>query len=435
MKNKKFKKNVYLAFSSDIIYKSHEKIFKKASKIGNLTIGLLTDNAIIQYKSLPHLNYEEREKKLLKYKKYIFKIIPQNELDYSENLKKLKPDYVLHGDDWKKGIQKKTREKIIKLLKKWSGKLIEFPYDYNFPKNEIKKFNKKIGTNPENRRSKIKRLLNCDNIIRLIETHTPITGLIGENIFYAKNDTYREFNGFWSSSLTDSLVRGKPDNQSVDYSTRINNLSEILEVTTKPMIFDGDNGGNTIHIPYMIRNLERNGVSGIIIEDKIGIKKNSLFKKQKKSSQDSIKAFCNKLKIACESRISKDFLIIARIESLVLEKSMNDAIKRAIEYVKAGSDLIYLSSKKNNPSQMIEFSKKFQKTKYFRYLACSPSTYSKTNEKILEKYKYKIVIYANHLFRSAYPAMTDTAYSILKNRRAYETEKKLITIKDVIRFF
>jgi len=431
----KLKKSIYLALSSNVIYNSHEKIIKKASKIGNLTIGLLTDNAIIKYKTLPHLTYDERKEELNKYKKYITNIIPQEELDYSKNLKKIKPDYVIHGDDWKKGIQKKTRNKIIKLLKKWSGKLIEVPYDYNFPKYKVEKIIKKIGTNPENRRPKIKRLLNCDGVIRLIEAHSPISGIIGETAKYISKDKFREFHGLWSSSLTDSVSRGKPDNQSVDFSKRQSNLDDILEVTTKPIIFDGDNGGEIVHISYLIRNLERSGVSAVILEDKIGEKINSLANNQKINSQDTIKNFSKKIKVACESRISKDFLIIARIESLVLGKDIKDAVKRAISYSKVGADLIYLSSKINNASEMIAFYKAFKKSKYFKPLACSPSTYSSTSEKILEKNGYKIIIYANHLLRSIYPAMQKVAFNILKNQRAYDIENKLISIKQILKLF
>lgn len=427
-----YKKKVYLAFSSDIIYESHVNIIKKASKLGRLTIGLLTDKAIVEYKSLPHLNFEERKNKLLKYKKYIYNIIPQNSLDYSDNLIKLKPEIVVHGTDWKQGIQKRIRNKIINLLKKWSGKLVEFPYDYNFPKDIIKKLNKKIGTNPENRRPKLLRLINCKKFIRIIEAHNPLTGVIAEKAYYKDNKNFKEFDGLWSSSLTDSMVRGKPDNQSVDYSSRINSLNEILEVTTKPIIFDGDNGGKIEHLPYMIRKLEMLGVSAIIIEDKVGLKRNSLFSKQDKSSQDTIKNFSKKISTACSNRISKDFLIAARIESFILGKNIIDAIKRAEAYSKAGADLIFISSKRKDANEVFKFSKKFKLSKYYKPIIAVPSTYSKVNEKRLSKNGIKIVIYANQLLRAAYPAISNVADKILKNERSYETDKLSISIKEAI---
>ena len=283
-------KTVYIAFSNDLVYQNHLNIIKNSSKLGDVIIGLLTDSAIAKYKTIPHLSYEQRKKSFHKLNKYIKNIVPQYDLDYTENLKKLKPNYVTHGDDWKKGNQKNIRKKVIRTIKAWSGKLIEYPYDYK--KKEINKsLLKKITNAPENRRAKFNRLLKCKKIVRFVEAHSPLTGIIAEKTGYVKKNIFYEFDGLWSSSLTDSAIRGKPDNQSVDYSTRINGLNEILDVTTKPFMFDGDNGGKIEHLPYMIRTLDRLGVSAIVLEDKRGLKVNSLAKKQDKNSQDSIKNF------------------------------------------------------------------------------------------------------------------------------------------------
>lgn len=424
-------KTVYIAFSNDLVYKNHLKIIKNSAKYGDIIIGLLTDKAIAKYKTIPHLNYEQRKESFLRLKKYVKKIIPQHDLDYTENLKKIKPDFVAHGDDWINNYQKNIRKKVIKTLRSWSGKLIEFPFDY---KNyEIKKnFEKKIKNSPENRRAKFSRLLKSKDIVRFIEAHNPITGMIAEKTNLRKKNIFYEFDGLWSSSLTDSIVRGKPDNQSVDYSTRINGLNEILEVTTKPIMFDGDNGGKKEHLPFIIRTLDRLGVSAIVLEDKKGLKVNSLLNKQNKNSQDSISNFKQKIKIAINSRNSKDFLIIARVESLVLGKGCDDAVNRAIEYSKSGADLIFISSKEKTPKQIINFAKKFKKSKYFIPMIANPSTYSKTKEKIFIKNNFKVVLYANQLMRAAYPAISQTARSILYNTRSYNAEKKILTIKQIL---
>jgi|TARA_B100001964_G_C14236378_1_gene602663 phosphoenolpyruvate phosphomutase len=427
----KKKKIVYVGLAADILHEGHINILEKASKLGDVIIGLLTDAAIASYKKLPHLNYKQREI-IIKNIKYVKKVIPQTTLDYKKNLNKIKPNYLVHGDDWKKGVQTKTRLQVIKTLKKWGGKLIEPKYTENISSSKIKSNLTKLGTSPDTRKNKLKRLIDAKSIVRLLESHSALTGLIIENLSIIKKNKFLEFDGMWSSSLTDSALRGKPDNQSVDYSTRISGLNEILDVTTKPVIFDADNGGRIEHLPYMIKSLERIGISAAIIEDKVGLKKNSLFKNQASAKQDSILQFCKKIAKANNSKISDDFLIIARIESFIIGKGLNDALKRALAYSKAGADAILIHSKKNNPQQIFSFAKEFKKSKFFKPLVAIPSTYSKIHEQDLIKNGFKIVIYANQLMRASYPAMLNTAKSILANARSYEIEKKISSINEII---
>ena len=424
-------KKVYIALSVDIIHEGHINILKIANKLGDVIVGLLTDEAITSYKKIPHLSYKQREI-VLKNIKFVKKVIPQNTLDYRPNLKTLKPKFVVHGDDWKTGLQKNTRSQVINTLRKWNGKLVEPKYTKDISSSLIKKNMLKVGTSPDQRKAKLKRIMEAKKIVRILESHSALTGLIIEDLKIIKKQDYLEFDGMWSSSLTDSALRGKPDNQSVDYSTRILGLNEILEVTTKPLIFDADNGGRLEHLPYMIRSLERAGVSAAIIEDKVGLKKNSLFKNQSGAKQDSIKKFCQKISKAKETKISDDFLIIARIESFILGKNLNDALKRAEAYSKAGADAILIHSKENNPSQIFSFAKKFIKSKFYKPMVAVPSTYSKTYEKELIKHEFKIVIYANQLMRAAYPAMLSAAKSILYNKRAFEIENKISPIKEIL---
>ena len=425
------KKIVYVGLSADILHEGHINILKKAYELGEVTVGLLTDQAIASYKKIPHLSYRQREI-VLKNMKFVKKVIPQSTLDYRPNLKLLRPHYVVHGDDWKKGIQKNTRSQVIKTLKLWSGKLIEPKYTKNISSTEIKKNILKVGTSPDKRKSKLRRVIEAKDVVRILESHSALVGLIIEDLKVIKNQKYLEFDGMWSSSLTDSALRGKPDNQSVDYSTRILGLNEILDVTTKPIIFDADNGGRLEHLPYMIKSLERIGVSAAIIEDKIGLKKNSLFKNQSEAKQDTIAQFCKKIAKAKETKISDDFMIIARIESFILGKDLKDAIKRAEAYSKAGADAILIHSKETDPSQVFSFAKKFSKSQYFKPMVAVPSSYSKTFEKDLIKHGFKIIIYANHMMRASYPSMVDVAKSILINERSYNIEKKISSIKEII---
>ena len=290
------KKNiVYVGLAADIVHEGHINILKTASKLGYVIVGLLTDKAISSYKKLPYFDFNQR-KIILENMKYVNEVIEQKTLDYVENLKMVKPNYVVHGDDWKAGIQKKTRERVIKTIKKWGGKLIEPKYTKNISSSQIKTQISNLGITPQNRLSKLRRLLNSKRIVRILETHNSLAGLIIENLSHINKSNLIEFDGMWSSSLTDSLTRGKPDNQSVDYSTRILGLNDIMDVTTKPLIFDADNGGRLEHMSYLVKTLERIGVSAMVIEDKIGEKQNSLFENQAKTKQDNISNFCKKLK-------------------------------------------------------------------------------------------------------------------------------------------
>ena len=428
----KFKKKVYVGLSVDIIHEGHINILKIASKYGDVIVGLLTDEAIASYKNIPYLNYNRR-KIIVQNIKYVKKVIPQNTLSYVPNLNLIRPDFVVHGDDWKKGVQKKTRDDVIKTLKRWSGKLIEPKYTKNISSTLIKNRILEIGISPQNRVSRLKRLISSKSIVRILESHNSLTGLIIENLKLEKKDKNLEFDGMWSSSLTDSATKGLPDNSSLSFSARISSLNDIMDVTTKPVVFDADNGGQIEHLPYLIRSLERSGVSAIIMEDKIGLKKNSLFKNQIGTKQDKPKLFANKIKRICNTRQSNDFMVIARIESFILGKGLNDALNRAEIYSKAGADAILIHSKEKNTKEIFSFAKKFRKNKYFIPLVSVPSTYSKVYEKDLIKNGFKLVIYANQLLRAAYPAMQNTAKTILKNSRAFEADKKIIPINEIIR--
>ena len=421
---------VYVGLSADILHEGHINILKIACSYGDVVVGLLTDEAIASYKNIPYLNFKQR-KVVLENLRYVKKVIPQKTLDYVDNLNFIRPDYVVHGDDWKSGVQKMTRDRVVKALKKWSGKLIEPKYTKNISSTIIK--NKILEVlSPENRVSRLKRLINSKDIVRILESHNSLTGLIIENISVIKKSKKNEFDGMWSSSLTDSATKGKPDNSSVDFSTRLSSLNNMMEVTSKLLVFDADNGGQLEHLPFLVRSLERLGASAVIMEDKIGLKKNSLFKNQSDTKQDKPELFAKKIKQICKSRKNNDFMVIARIESFIVGKGLKDALKRAEVYSKAGADAILIHSKEKTPAEIFSFAREFKKSKNFIPLVCVPSTYSKVYEKDLIRNGFKLVIYANQLLRAAYPAMQFTARKILENNRAFEIEKKIIPIKEII---
>jgi phosphoenolpyruvate mutase len=425
------KKIVYVPLAADILHEGHLNILRIASNYGKVIVGLLTDAAIIQYKSLPFFDYDQRFK-IVSNLKLVDQVVPQDSWNYKLILNSMKPDFFVHGDDWKKSVQAKIRLEVIKELKKWNGKLIEPKYSKNISEVAQKKKIIHLGVTPDQRKLQLKRLLKVKKFIRIIESHSALSSLIIENIKINNDKKLSQFDGIWSSSLTDSALRGKPDNQSVDYSQRINSLNDTIDTTLKPIIFDGDNGGRIEHLRYLVKNLEKIGVSALVLEDKKGLKINSLFQDQSKSFQENIKEFSKKIKIAINSRISKDFMIIARIESLILGKSLKDAINRAEQYSKAGADAILIHSKKNHPKEIFNFAKIFKKSKFFKPMIAIPSTYSKTYERELINNGFEIVIYANHLLRASYKAMHETAKKILINQRAFESEKKITSINSII---
>ena len=427
MKNDKV---VYVGLSADILHEGHINILKIANSYGKVIVGLLTDEAIASYKNVPYLSFKQR-KVVLENLKYVNNVIAQKTLDYVDNLNLIKPDFVVHGKDWKSGVQKKTRDRVIKTLKKWSGKLIEPKYTENISSTIIKNKISEI-LSPENRVSRLKRLIYSKDIVRILESHNSLTGLIIENISVIKKSKKIEFDGMWSSSLTDSATKGKPDNSSVDFSTRLSSLNNMMEVTSKLLVFDADNGGQLEHLPFLVRSLERLGASAIIMEDKIGRKKNSLFKNQSDTKQDKPELFARKIKQICKSRKNNDFMVIARIESFIVGKGLKDALKRAEVYSKAGADAILIHSKEKTPAEIFSFAREFKKSKNFIPLVSVPSTYSKVYEKDLIRNGFKLVIYANQLLRAAYPAMQFTARKILENSRTFEIEKKIIPIKEII---
>tara|TARA_Y100000816_G_scaffold128440_1_gene90493 strand:- start:3247 stop:4554 length:1308 start_codon:yes stop_codon:yes gene_type:complete len=425
------KKIVYVAMSADLIHPGHLNIINRASKLGDLIIGLLTDKAIASYKRVPVMEYENRLK-IISSLKGVSKVIKQDTHDYTFNLRKLKPDFVVHGDDWKQGIQLNVRNAVIKELKKWGGKLVEFPYTQGISSSKLISLYRDIGTTPDTRRKQLKRILSSKKLSRFLDIHNGLSGLIVENTKVEINGKIEEFDGMWGSSLTNSTAKGKPDIEAVDFTERVQLLNEVLEVTTKPIIYDGDTGGKTEHFKFTVKTLERLGVSAIIIEDKIGLKKNSLLGNSVKQKQDSPVSFAKKIKAGKNVQATEEFMIIARIESLVLDKGIKDALFRAKKYIQAGADGIMIHSKNKNPSEIFKFCKIYNKFKVRKPLVIVPSSFSQVTEKKLEKEGANIVIYANHLLRSVYPNMLNTARSILRNKRAHQVEKNLLSIKNIL---
>lgn len=427
--NKK-EKTVYVAMSADLIHPGHLNIIKEAKKYGKVVLGLLTDRAIASYKRLPYMTYRQR-KEVMQSIKGVDKVIAQTTLDYVPNLKKIKPDYVVHGDDWKTGIQKATRQRVIDCLKTWGGKLIEPKYTQGVSSTELNIWIRETGVTPQIRLSMLRRLIESKNMIKGIEAHNGLSGLIAENTKISKNNKISEFDFMWLGSLTNSVVKGKPDTGCIDFSSRVNTLSDILEVTTKPVIFDGDSGGPAEHFVYMVKTLERIGVSAVIIEDKIGLKKNSLFS-DNQQKQDSIQDFCQKIQAGKKAQITQDFMVIARIESFTLNSGLEDAIKRAKAYISAGADAIMIHSKSSTSDEIESFCKLYNNFDIRVPLVAVPSTYSSSYEKDLNKLGISIVIYANHLLRGAYPAMVNIAQKILQHERAYEAETDCMKIKEIL---
>ena len=424
--------SVYVGMSADLIHPGHLNILKKAAELGDVTIGLLTDGAIASYKRVPYMSFEQR-REVVESLKGVSRVVPQKTLDYVPNLRALRPDYVVHGDDWQEGVQRETRQRVIDALAEWGGKLIEVPYTEGISSTALQKALKEVGTTPDIRRSRLRRLLQVKPIVRFLDLHNALTGLIIENTVVSMPDgTQREFDGMWGSSLTDSTAKGKPDIEAVDVSARMTTLNEVLEVTTKPIIYDGDTGGQPEHFVFTVRTLERLGVSAVIIEDKTGLKKNSLFGTDVAQTQDEIPAFCEKIRMGKKAQATDDFMIIARIESLILDKGVDDAMARAQAYLDAGADGIMIHSRRKTPDEIFDFCDSYAKLPNRKTLVAVPSSYNTVTEDELAAHGVNVVIYANHLLRSAYPAMVNTAKSILTHQRSAECDQNLLPINEIL---
>lgn len=424
-------KNVYVAMSADIIHQGHLNVLNEARKLGNIIVGLHTDDVIRGYWRNPIMKYEER-KEVVSNIKGVISVVPQDSLDQVSNLRELKPEYVLHGDDWIEGSQKELREKVIEVLKEWGGELVEVPYTKGVSISKLDEELAQIGITPQMRMKSLKELIYSKKPVRILEAHNGLTGLIVEKTKVEKDGRIKEFDGMWVSSLCDSTAKGKPDIELVDLTSRLNTINDILEVTTKPIIVDGDTGGQIEHFVYTVKTLERLGVSAIIIEDKTGLKKNSLFGTEVEQTQDTIEHFCNKIRAGREARVTSDFMIISRIESLIAKAGMEDAINRAKAYIEAGADGIMIHSKEKDGKEIIEFCRRYNKFEIKVPLIVVPTSYNFMKEDELVELGINVIIYANHLIRSAYPAMVSTAKSILENGRSKEASLNCMPIKEIL---
>lgn len=424
-------KKVYTCFCTDVIHEGHLNILKEANKYGDVTVGILSDAAMIKYNRFPTISIEER-KTIVKETGLVSNIIIQNEIMYDNVLAQLKPDYVIHGDNWCKGPESAIRTNVINNLNKYGGKLIEIGYTYNENVRKIDDNIKEKLAMPEFRRKRLRQLLKLCPIVKAIEAHSGLTGLIAEKTVVEHNGELDQFDAMWLSSLCDSTAKGKPDIELVDMSSRIRTIDDIMEVTTKPVILDGDTGGLVEHFIYNVRTLERMGVSAVIIEDKTGLKKNSLFGTEVAQTQDSIENFCEKIRAGKNAQRTEEFMIIARIESLILEKGQEDALKRAFAYVDAGADGIMIHSRKSLPDEIFAFCDAVRAKDSHTPIVVVPTSFNCVTEAELIKHGVNIVIYANQLTRSAFPAMQNTAIDILKNHRALEVDSRLMPFKEII---
>ena len=424
-------KTVYVGMSADLLHHGHLNILKTARDLGEVTVGLLTDKAIASYKRLPFLSFAER-RAIVENIKGVVRVVPQETLDYVPNLRALKPDFVVHGSDWRTGPQQQTRERVIAALAEWGGKLVEPEYTAGISSTKLINAMKEIGTTAEIRLRRLKRLLQAKGVVRIMEAHNALSGLIVENAHVAASGVRHEFDGMWLSSLTDSTAKGRPDIELVDRTSRMQTMNEILEVTTKPIIFDGDTGGPSEHFNFLVKTLERLGVSAVIVEDKKGLKRNSLFGTEVEHTLDSIEDFSFKISQGKKAQVTDDFMIIARIEALIAGHTVEEALTRAKDYIGAGADGIMIHSRHKDALEIRAFCDGYKRLERRVPLVAVPTSYNHLTEDELQSLGFNIVIYANHLLRSAYPAMKQTAEQILLNRRSLEVDKSCMPIKDIL---
>ena len=424
-------RTVYMCFSTEYIHSGHIAIIKKAERLGKLIIGVLSDEAVASFRRFPIMPFEER-KSLMGNIAGVNKVVEQKTLSYADNLRELKPAYVVHGDDWREGFQKPIRQEVVDILAEYGGKLVEYPYSHDPKFDELDKMSRSQLAMPDIRRGRLKKLINMKGLVTAMEAHSGITGLIVEKTKVLQDGKTYQFDAMWISSLCDSTAKGKPDIELVDMTSRFRTIDDIMEVTTKPIIFDGDTGGLTEHFVYTVRSLERMGVSMVIIEDKTGLKKNSLFGTEVKQTQDSIENFCEKIRAGKKAQKTSDFMICARIESLILERGMDDALTRAFAFSDAGADAIMIHSRKKDPAEIFEFVEKFREKNATTPIVVVPTSFNSVTEQEFKDRGVNVVIYANQLTRTGFPAMQDAARTILENHRAKECDDKCMSIKEII---
>ena len=425
-------KKVYLGMIADIMHPGLINIINEGAKYGDVIIGLYTDKAIATHKRLPYLTYEQRET-VVRSIHGVADVVPQDDWSYVPNLVKYKPDYIIHGDDWLEGPDKYIRDEVFKVMESLGGKVIEIPYTKGITSSGLAEELESLGTTPQARLKSLRRLITAKPIVRIMESHCGLTGLIIEHTKVEVGNEIREFDGMWASSLTDSTSKGKPDIEAVDLTTRLHDLNDSLEVTTKPVIYDGDTGGKTEHFVFTVRTLERLGVSAVIIEDKVGLKQNSLFGTDAVQTQDTIEGFCAKIKAGKEAQVTRDFMIISRCESLIAGKPVDDALERCHAYVAAGADGIMIHSKNKDGMDIKEFCQRFREVDNHTPIVAVPTTYAQFTEEELANWGINIVIYANHMLRSAYPAMVKCAERILETTRCLEaSDEYCMPIKQIL---
>jgi phosphoenolpyruvate mutase len=424
-------KQVYVGMSADLIHPGHINIISRAAELGEVTVGLLTDKAIASYKRVPFMEWERRAEVIAALRD-VARVVPQETLDYAPNLLTYKPDFVVHGDDWKEGVQATVRQSVLEVLNGWGGQLVEVPYTQGISSTRLHQAMTAIGTTPDLRRASLRRMLRAKPLVRFLDLHNGLSGLIIENVKIDGPAGLKEFDGMWASSLTDATSKGKPDIEAVDTSARVSTLNEVLEVTTKPIIYDGDTGGKPEHFVFTVRTLERLGISAVIIEDKTGLKKNSLLGTDAEQHLESIELFADKIRMGKSAQQTDDFMIIARLESLILGFGVEHAMERAEAFLEAGADGIMIHSRQQTPDEIFEFCGRYSALPQKKALVVVPSTYNHTTEHELEARGVNVVIYANQLLRSAYPAMVETAKSILTHGRSAECDARMMPIDEIL---
>ena len=429
-------KTAYVAMATDVYHSGHINIIDRAAKYGKVIVGVLTDEAVATYKRPPLLDTNERMKIAASFKN-TDRVVVQEKLDYTDVLRQLKPDYVFHGDDWRTGYMQIVRERVISVLEEWGGELVEVPYTRDLSADRLSRQLSHTLNTADQRLPKLRKLLKLKPYIRAIDVSNGLTGIIAENLRVMDQATMtaKEFDAMWVSSLCDSAFKGKPDIELVDVTSRMNTINEIMEVTSKPVILDGDTGGKADHFPFHVKTLERMGVSAVIIEDKTGLKQNSLFGTDVKQELEEPAEFAAKIAAGKRAQTTREFMIIARLESLIAGKTVEDAMMRAKIYIEAGTDAIMIHSREKNGDDIFDFLDKFRAYSTDIPVVAVPTAYNQFTEEELHARGVNIIIHANYLLRSAYPAMLKTAGSILTHGRSKEaSDEYCMSIDDVLTF-
>ncbi len=405
-------KTVYVGMSADLVHPGHINLLREAASLGRVTVGLLTDRAISSYKRMPFLTFEQR-RAVIEHIAFVTAVVPQDTLDYTDNLRLLRPDFVVHGDDWRNGVQAQTRRRVLDVLREWGGTLVEPPYTEGISSTALRMAAMDIGFAPGVRQRRLRRMLDCKPLVRVMQAHDGLSAHIVDRLEETTQGAPREYDAIWVDSLAGAPIRGKPDPLPFDLSSRLVTLHEILDATTKPLICNAGGAGHAAGVTAAVRTLERIGVSAIVIDTEVTDRRAVPAMAASAPPQDDMAAFIREIAAARDARVTPDFMIIARINDRTRDCGADRMMARAAAGVDAGADAVMCDSDPVNPDGIFDLCRRYRRLMNGHPLLVGLSGTEGLQEHDLASAGASMVVYTDTLLRAAREAMISAASQVL----------------------